>query len=84
LHVRNLDPLAVTGQLAWEAATNVAWLALEKTQGQTPDLLSLSVNPGALQPGIHTGSLVVRSPTPGVVHAERIIPVVLEVKPGEL
>jgi hypothetical protein len=82
VHVRNLDPLSGTGQLAWEASTNVPWLSLEKTKGQTPDLLKLSVNPGDLQPGMHTGSVVVRSPTPGVGHAERIIPVVLEVKPG--
>jgi len=82
VHVRNLDPLSVTGSLTWTASADVPWLSIEKTEGQTPDQLTFSVDPGNLRPGIHRGNVIVKSPTPGVVHAERVVPVVLEVKPG--
>jgi len=81
VHVSNLDPLSVTGPLAWTASTDVPWLSIEKTEGQTPDQLTFSVDPGNLGPGTHRGNVIVRSSTPGVVYAERVIPVVLEVKP---
>jgi len=81
VHIRNLDPLSLTGPLAWTASTDVPWLSIEKTEGQTPDELTLSVNPGNLESGTHRGNVIVRSSTPGAVYAERVVPVVLEVKP---
>ncbi len=81
VHIRNLDPLSLTGPLAWMASTDVPWLSIEKTEGQTPDHLTFSLDPGNLEAGTYNGNVIVRSSTPGVVYAERVIPVVLEVKP---
>ncbi len=81
VHITNLDPLSLTGPLAWTASTDVPWLSIEKTEGQTPDQLMFSADPGNLEPGTHRGNVIVRSSTPGVVYAERVVPVVLEVKP---
>jgi len=84
LHIRNLEPIGLTGELTWVATTDIPWLIIDKQVGQTPDMLTLSVDIGQLEPApsTHTGSLVVSSSTPGVVYAERVVPIVLEVKPG--
>ena len=76
----NLDPIPVTGSLEWVASTNIQWLTVEKKEGRTPDLMTLYVDRGNLKPGTYTGDVVVRSPTPGVVYAERIVSVVLEIR----
>ena len=80
VYIMNLDPIPVTGPLEWLASTNIQWLTIEKKEGRTPDLMTLSVDRGNLKPGTYTGDVVVRSPTSGVVYAERIVSVVLEIR----
>lgn len=80
VYIMNLDPIPVTGQLEWIASTDIQWLTVEKKDGRTPGLMTLSVDRGNLKPGTYTGDVVVRSPTPGVVYAERIVSVILEIR----
>lgn len=80
VYIMNLDPIPVTGPLEWVASTNIQWLTVEKKEGRTPDLITLSAEIGNLKPGTYTGDVVVRSPTSGVVYAERIVSVVLEIR----
>jgi len=84
VHVRNLEPIGVTGELTWVVTTDVPWLIIDKQVGQTPDMLTIAVDIGqaGTEPGTYTGNVVVSSSTPGVVYAERVVPVVLEVEAG--
>jgi hypothetical protein len=81
--VLNLDPIPVTGPLEWIASKDDPWLVLGKREGKTPDLITISVNIGGLEPGIYSGNVIVKSPTPGVVYAERVISVILGIRPGQ-
>jgi hypothetical protein len=82
VHVRNLEPIGVTGELTWVAITDAPWLIIDKQVGQTPDMLTIAVDIGQAgsEPGTYTGSVVISSSTPGAVYAERVVPVVLEVE----
>jgi len=82
--VMNPDPIPLTGQLQWLASTEAPWLAVEPQEGMTPGLITLSVNIGTLGPGTYTGSIIVSSPTPNVVYAERVISVDLVVSAGQV
>ena len=83
VRVMNPDPIPLTGQLQWRASTETPWLAVEPQEGMTPGLITLSVNIGTLGPGTYTGSVIVSSPTPNVVYAERVISVDLVVSAGQ-
>ena len=48
---------------AWTASTNVPWATVTTASGQTPTLISVSVNTAGLAAGTHAGQLTVQSPT---------------------
>lgn len=78
----NLDSIMVSGSLAWEASTDVPWLLIEPRQGETPGQITLAVNTSDLEPGAYMGDVLIRSLTPGVVFAERIVTVTLNLTSG--
>ncbi|MDQ3583434.1 MAG: hypothetical protein M3495_18295 [Pseudomonadota bacterium] len=89
--VVNLDPISVTGQLQWEALTDVPWLSVEPSAGTTPYPITLSMYSADLgaeprEAGVkgisgiaYEANVIVRSVTPGTVFAERILSVRVEV-----
>ncbi len=89
--VINLDPISGTGQLEWEASTDVPWLSVEPSAGTTPYPITLSMHSADLGAELREAELkgisgityeanvIVRSLTPGTVFTERILPVRVEV-----
>jgi hypothetical protein len=47
--------------LEWTASDDVPWLTLDMTNGRTPSLLTITVNPLSLSPGRHTAHLIFTS-----------------------
>jgi len=82
VQVLNLDPIKVTGQLTWGASTNVPWLLIEPQQGKTPGQITLAVDISNLETGTYTDNVLVRSLTPSVVFAERLVIVTLNLTLG--
>ncbi len=76
--VVNLDPIPITGQLDWEAWTDVPWLSVEPRAGTTPYSITLSVRPVDLTADLHAAKVVIRSLTTGTVFAERTLDVYIE------
>jgi len=68
---------AGAGTLVWTASTNVPWINISPTSGATPATVSVTVRPGDLLPGTHTGSITFSSP--GVT--AQVIQVVLRITP---
>jgi hypothetical protein len=79
VRVSNLDPISVSGELDWEASTDIEWLSLEPSEGRTPTLVRISAQAEELAPDTYEGRVVVRSRTTPTVFGERQIPVRLEV-----
>jgi hypothetical protein len=77
--VVNLDPITVTGQLEWDASTNVPWLSVEPSGGKTPETMTLSVRVADLSRGSHETNVSIRSLTPRTFFAERVLPVRIEI-----
>src|SRR5262249_37353299 len=66
-----------TINLSFLATTNTSWLTVNPTNGSTPTILNVSVNPNGLQPGIYTGAVTI---TPsGGPDPPQIIPVTLTI-----
>jgi hypothetical protein len=47
--------------LPWTAVESIDWLSLSSTQGTTPAEVEVSVDVGALDPGVYTGQITVNS-----------------------
>jgi hypothetical protein len=48
--------------LSWTATSNTPWITIANTRGQTPDTLSIGINPTDLTPNTYTGSVNLNSP----------------------
>jgi hypothetical protein len=71
--------------LNWTATKigSAGWLSLNKTSGSatpsTPDILSLTVNPGGQSPGTYAAQVRISSSTPGVQGSPKTAVITLEV-----
>ena len=53
----NSTDCATSTAMAWSATSNADWLRLDRSQGNTPDTVTISIVPGNLKPGSYSGAV---------------------------
>jgi hypothetical protein len=61
--IGNLDATSTNGSYGWLLDSATSWLQLDKSSGTTPDTIQVMADTTGLDLGLHTGEVVLRSPS---------------------
>lgn len=73
IQVTNLDPIGVTGSIAFVASANAPWVSIDKPEGKTPASIKIIVRLRDVSRGSHEAHVVIRALTPETIFGKKTL-----------